>query len=240
VAVSFQETRVEFVWLIQATAGTDLRYVEIGGQAPQTVLFKNPGNAVVNVASDASCATLFGRNSPSRNKYSIQQGYASRGQHNAIGLVLLANGNPFISAEATRQALQEAGFKHLSSLSGYFLQLKTDGVLQEATIEDVERFNRYYYESLPLGRKVASWFRQDPALDVLSARGSLVIGYLVRRPFPLPKYPDDGARSMLFMVDRGAPLPRGDLGPYRILDANTLSCPGEHSKCPWSGETARR
>jgi hypothetical protein len=240
VAVSLQDARVELVWLIQATAGTDLRYVEVTGQAPQTVLLKNPGNAVVNVASDPSCATLFGRNSPSRAKYSIEAGYARRGEHQTLALVLLANGNPFVSAEGTRQVLQDAGFKHLSSLTGYFLQLKSEGVLQEATVEDVERFNRYYYDSLPLGRKMASWFRQDPGLDILSARGRLAVGYLVKAPFPLPKHPDDGARDVLFMVDKGAPLPTGDLRPFRILDANTLSCAGEQRRCPWSRKVASR
>jgi hypothetical protein len=240
VAVSFQDTAVELVWLIQATVGTDLRYLEIGGRAPQTVLFKNRGNAIVNVASDPSCATLFGRNSSQRAKFEIKSGYAARDQRQVIGLVLLANGNPFISADATREALQEFNFKHLSSLSAYFLQLKTDGVLQEATVEDVERFNQYYYENLALGRKVASWFRQDPAIDILSVRGKLVIGYLVKSPFALPKHPDDGARDTLFMVEKGAPLPIGDLRPYRILDANSLSCPGEQRKCPWSREPGSR
>jgi len=234
VAVSFPGTPVELVWLIQATPGTDLRYVEIGARTPQTVLFKNPANAVVNVASDPSCRTLFGRNSPERAKYEIKRAYSVRGQQQVIGLVLLANGNPFVSAAGTRQALQEFGFKHLSSLGSYFLQLKADGVLQEATLEDVERFNRYYYQNLPLGRKIASWFRQDPALDILSARGRLSIGYMVMRPFALPKDPDDIARDTLFMVDKGAPLPTGDLRPFRILDANTLSCPGAQRKCPWS------
>ena len=238
VAVSFPGALVDMVWLIQATTGTDLRYVEISSKSPQTVLFKNPGNAVVNVATDPSCLTLFFRGSPSRRHYNIRSAYSKRGEREAIGLVLLANGNPFVSAAATHRALEAFDFKHLSSLTSYYLQLKAEGAIEEATAEDIRRFREYYYDGMPLRRKIVSWFRQDPALDIPTGR--LVRAYVAKRRFALPKYPDDTVRETPLFVDKGVPLPQGDVKDYLILDANTLSCPGRQRGCPWTRERLSR
>jgi hypothetical protein len=234
VALSFQRGRAEMVWLVQATAGTDLRYVEIAADRPQTVILKNPGAASVNVATIASCPLLFGANSASRSVYSIRAAYAQPGAREVIGLVLLANGNPFVSAAATHQALEAFGYRHLSSLTSYLLELKADGAIEDATAADIQRFRDHYYEGMPFGRKVASWFRQDPALEIQSRWGGL--GYVVKRPFPLPKHPADSTlRDTLLLVDKGVALPTGNLADYMIIDANTRSCPGQQRGCPWSG-----
>jgi hypothetical protein len=233
VALSFQRGRAEMVWLVQATAGTNLRYVEIAADRPQTVILKNPGGASVNVATAPSCPLLFGSNSPTRSAYSIRPAYAQPGAREVIGLVLLANGNPFVSAAATHQALEAFGYRHLSSLTSYLLELKADGAIDDATPADIQRFRDHYYEGMPLGRKVASWFRQDPALDIQSRWGGL--GYVVKRPFPLPKHPAESTlRDTLLLVDKGVALPTGNLAEYMIIDANTLSCPGQQRSCPWS------
>jgi len=233
VALSFPGVRTELVWLIQATAGTNLRYVEIAADRPQTVIFKNPGNATVNVATDPSCPLLFGRNSPSRATYSIRQAYSQRGEREVLNLVLLANGNPFVSAAATREAVEAFGYRHISSLSAYLLELKADGAIEDATAQDIQRFRDYYYDGMPLGRKVASWFRQDPALEIRSRWGGL--GYVVKQPFLLPKHPGDSTlRETLLLVEKGVALPAGNLADYLIIDANTLSCRGQQRGCPWS------
>ena len=147
--------------------------------------------------------------------------------------MLLANGHPLVTSSATLQALEAFGYKHLSSLSAYMLELKAEGAIEDATPEDIERFRDYYYQGMPATRKVASWFRQDPALQIQSSRGGL--GYVVKRPFPLPKHPTDSTlRETLLLVDKGVALPTGNLAEYLILDANTLNCPGQQRGCPWS------
>lgn len=218
VAVSFPETSVELVWLIQATPGTDLRYVEISGTAPQTVLMRG-ANTTVNIATDGSCRARFGQTSSSRSD-----------DKKVIGLVLLANGNPFVSADYTYQALSAFGYQHISSLTGYFLQLQSEGAIQEATIADYQRYNDYFYEQMPLSRKIKSWFSADPALNVNAGHG----GFVVNRAIPLPKHPDDLIRQKIFLIEKGVPVPQGDLKPYNIIDANTLRCSGGSSLCPWA------
>lgn len=234
VAVSFPETTVELVWLIQATPGTDLRYVEISGTGTQTVLMRG-ADTTVNIATDATCQKLFGEATPSRRNFSnLHLAYKNRDQKKeTIRVVLLANGSPFVTADYTFQALSAFGYQHISSLTGYFLQLKSEGAIQEATFADYQRYNDYFYEQMPLGRKIKSWFSADPALNVGAQRGGGA-GYVVKRAFPLPKHPDDSARQKIFLIEKGAPAPQGDLKPYNIIDANTLSCVGASSQCPWA------
>ena len=232
VALSFPNALGDLVWLVQATQGTDLRYVEISSKGPQTVIFKNPGKAIVNVATDASCPTLFARGSATRNQFNIRAAYSKRGEPEPLAMVLLANGNPFVSAPTTYSAVEAFGFKHLSSLTGYLLQLKAEGAIEDALPEDLQRFRDYYYEGMPLGRKLASWFRQDPAMEIRSRWGGN--GYLVKRPFPLPLHPEGTLRETLLLVDKGVALPQGNIGDYLLLDANSLSCPGQQRGCPWS------
>lgn len=232
VAVSFPETMIEMVWLVQATPGTDLRYVEISGNVPQTVIMRG-ATTVVNVATDSACQTLFSSKSPSRSTFkNIRTAYKERGQVEAIGLVLLANGNPFVSSDFTYQAVSAFGYLHLSSLTSYYSHLSAEGFLAEAKLEDYQRFNDYFSQSTSFGRKVASWFKQDPAMDI-HASASNRTSYLVKRSFPLPKHPDDTIKDTLLMVEKGVLMPSGNLKPYRILDANTLGCPGTQSNCPW-------
>ncbi len=235
VAVSFPKAATEMVWLIQATPGTDLRYVEITSDKPQTVLMRG-NNTVVNVAKDASCPTLFSGTSRS-SFHNIRRAYAGSGGREAIGLVLLANGNPFVSREFTEQAVNAFGYQHVSSMSGYFMKLKEEGILEEATPEDIQRFNDYYYQSLSFGRKLASWFRLDPGLDIHTGTGT---GYIVKGAFALPNYPEGSSTTPppftnpLLLVEKGAPIPSGNLQTYIVLDANSISCAGAQSTCPWA------
>jgi hypothetical protein len=232
VAVSFPETAIEMVWLVQATPGTDLRYVEISGSVPQTVLVRSA--TAVNVATTEACHTLFSQKSPSRSTFKItRQAYRENGQRRIIEVVLLGNGNPFVSPDFTYQAVSAFGYLHLSSLSLYYSHLIAEGFLKEATIEDYRRFNDYFYKNASMGRRVLSWFKQDPALDIQASAHNNA-SYLVKGSFPLPKHPDDSIKDALLLVEKNGMLPSGNLQPYRILDANTLSCAGTQSNCPWA------
>lgn len=235
VAVSFPKAATEMVWLIQATPGTDLRYVEITSNWPQTVLIRG-NNTVVNVAKDTTCPTLFSGTLRSRFQ-NIRRAYAGSGGREAIGLVLLANGNPFVSREFTEQAVSAFGYQHLFSMSGYFMKLKEEGIIEEATPEDLQRFNDYYYQSLSFGRKLASWFRLDPGLDIHTGTST---AYVVKGAFALPNYPEGASTTLppftnpILLVEKGAPIPSGNLQTYIVLDANTISCAGTQSTCPWA------
>lgn len=231
-AISLPEPTAEMVWLIQATAGTDVRYVEISSALPQTVLLRGTG-IPINIATDGKCSTLFGRNSSHRAKFrGIRPAYRERGQRETINVVLLGNGSPLITAESTYHAVGAFGFKHLSSLNAYLLELKGQGYIESATSDDYRRFGNHYYEGMPLTRKIASWFGKDPAISF--SPWSSNMGYLVKRPFPLPKFPTSAMSEQFFFVDKGDSRPTGDLARYIIIDANTLSCPGAQRHCPWS------
>jgi len=242
VAVSFPEVRIELVWLFTTTSGTDLRYVEISGTQPQTVLFSNPTNAVINVVTDPSCKALFARRSSSRAEYQIRQAFEKRGQREVINPVLLANGSPLITSQYTYQAVESFGMKHISSLHSYLLQLKSEGAIQDATQEDLRRIRQLYYSSMPLWRKAASWFRQDPALEIRSRRpgpgGDST--YMIKGKVLLPKYPLGTMEDSLLIIDKGVEISVADLKEYVVIDANTLSCPAQQRGCPWSEQTQSR
>jgi len=237
VAISFQKNYMEHVWLIQATPGTNVAYIELAGSAPQTVLLKNL-ETVVNVATDRQCPIMFGANSATRSQFNIRRAYRGEKQQEVIGHVILSNGHPFVSYEGTMSALRAGGYRHVASLQHYFAQLKANGSLRDATPEDIQRFRDYYFESMPLSRKIRSFFSDDPGLDISSAFRSLE-PMLIQQAFLLPKHPTTIVRDQLFLIDKNGPYPEGDLEDYLILDANTLTCPGQTSRCPWAEDPIR-
>lgn len=233
-ALSLRGTRTKMVWFIHVTEGTDLRYVEVNDSTfPQVVLVSGTARSLVNIATKADCATLFGRKSPGRGRYLIHNAFDPSADATPLKTIRSTDVYPYGDTRTVEDLLSPLGYRYFSRLADYFKALENEGVLTPATTEDLDRFRRYYYEGMPLKERVASWFAANPALDLQSDSWHPVV--LARGEVMLPEHrigaTDDGGYT--FLIDRQVPMPTGMRAPFLILDANSLSCAGRFEQCPW-------